>query len=91
MGKYGHTALLATKLIQDGEVSSPNEVWANVASKVFQNKSSRDKSCPKGAYLNLCESRVIVGIPAGTYCRSKKNIKYAIKAIGVLKKSPAMS
>lgn len=88
MGKYGYTALLATKMILDGKVASPSDAWDSAVSKVFQSKSSQKKGCPRGAYLGLCESGVVSGVLAGSYCRSKKNKEYAIKALQILRKSP---
>ena len=92
MGKYGTTALIATKLFQDGKVSSPNEAWELATAEIFPNsKSSQKKGCPKGAYLGLCEEGVIVGVPRGNYCRSQKNKGYALQAVSLLMQSPNRS
>jgi len=88
MGKYGNAAIMATKLVRVGRVSSPNEAWELAVVEIFPNsKSSQEKGCPKGAYLGLCEDGFIVGIPKGNYCRSIKNKAYALKAVSLLKQS----
>jgi len=45
----------------------------------------RDKGCPKGAFLGLCEEGLVRGIPRGLYTQSRKNKEYAVRAVRLLK------
>lgn len=92
MSKYGDAAVLATKLYHDGRASTPNYAWAMAVSTVFPGKKSlQKKSCPRGAYLGLCESGAILGVTMGNYCRSVRNKEYAIIALSLLKENPSLS
>jgi len=92
MGKYGNAAVMATKLYHEGLAPSPNNAWEMAVAKIFlASKSSQEKGCPRGAYLGLCESGAVSGIPAGSYCRSEKNKGYALKALSLLKQDPTLS
>ena len=91
MGKYGYSALLATKLFRDGKASSPNAAWEMAVATIFpDSKSSQEKGCPRDAYLGLCESGSVAGIPKGNYCRSAKNKGYALKALSLLIQNPTI-
>lgn len=62
------------------------------ASKIFaQSPSSRDKSCPRDAFLGLCEHGCVVGVAQGNYTRSVSNKRYAVAAVAILKKNPELS
>lgn len=92
MGKYGDAAVMATKLCRERKALSPNSAWEMAVEKVFpSSESSRVKGCPRGAYLGLCESGAVSGIPDGGYCRSEKNKKYALKALALLRQEPKLS
>jgi len=92
MGKYGNAAVMAAKLYREGLASSPNNAWELAMIKIFpSSKSSQVKGCPRGAFLGLCESGAISGIPEGTYCRAEKNKGYVLKALGLLRKEPHLS
>lgn len=88
MGKYGDAAIIATETLQSGKHNSPREAWNSAVSQVFPTKSSQDKGCPRGAFLGLCETGLIKGVPAGEYCKSIKNKEYAIAALDILKANP---
>lgn len=84
MNKYAIIALKAIELVQKTLIS-PNNAWDEIAAEVFYNSpSSRDKGCPKGAFLGLCEEGMVKGIPVGNYTMSVKNKKYAILAVKYL-------
>ncbi len=92
MGKYGNAAVMAVKLYQDGLATTPNDAWESAVVNIFpSSKSAQVKGCPRGAFLGLCESGAISGIPQGSYCRAEKNKKYALKALGILRKEPHLS
>jgi hypothetical protein len=46
--------------------------------------SAREKGCPRGAFLGLCEEGLVKGIPAGRYTSSKDNKDYAVRAAALL-------
>jgi hypothetical protein len=92
MGKYGEAAVLAANLYREGTAVSPNQAWAIAVKKILSSsESSREKGCPRGTFLGLCETGVISGIPNGSYCRSIKNKKYALKALELLRNEPILA
>jgi hypothetical protein len=46
--------------------------------------TARRKSCPRGAFLGLCEEGLVKGIPPGRYASSKDNKAYAVRAAALL-------
>jgi hypothetical protein len=46
--------------------------------------AARRKSCPRGAFLGLCEEGLVKGIPAGHYAASNDNKGYAVRAAALL-------
>ena len=59
---------------------------------MFPNQSaSRDKSCPRNAFLGLAEDGLIVGVPSGQYTRSKLNKRYATRAVCLLRQKPYLA
>ena len=56
MGKYGKTAVIAVNLLRENKTSDPIKAWELASYQVFpDSESSRSKSCPKNAFLGLCE------------------------------------
>lgn len=89
MNSYRKVATRATHMFTTGIVESPREAWSKAAGDVFGvGTSSQEKSCPKDAFLALCEEGLVKGIPNGQYTRSKKNKKYALNAVDILKRNP---
>jgi len=89
MSRYGEVALMATDLVQEHVCSSPVEAWVQAAKSIFPNSpTSQGKSCPRGAFLGLCEEGLVVGVPAGSYTRSEDNKGYALRAVGLLAHDP---
>lgn len=85
---YAKVALKAYCLIvNDNE--KPRDAWNISLKAVFpDSKSSQDKSCPRSAFLGLCQEGLLVDIPSGNYTRSVKNKGYAIEALKVLQQKP---
>lgn len=80
---YGEVAIIVAKA-----KGNPAGNWKLEAKKAFPDSiSSQKKSCPKSAFLGLCENGLIKGIPEGEYTRSIDNKAYAIKAIKILKQT----
>jgi hypothetical protein len=92
MGNYGEASKIATNLIIDGKASSPLEAWEEAVSQVFPNSESyRGKGCPKNTFMGLCEEGLVLGVSPGNYTKSKKNKKYGLRAIEILKKNPSLA
>jgi hypothetical protein len=92
MGKYGDTAIMATKMFLEGRAASPIQAWDSAVRKIFPNrKSSQEKGCPRAAFLGLCENGEINNIPEGSYCQSILNKKYAVDAVRLLRKNHVCS
>lgn len=92
MGDYGVASVNATKLVRSGQYKSPVTAWqAAVLSQFPTSKSSQNKGCPKGAYLGLCETDLVYGIPVGKYTKSQKNKLYAVLALIQLCNDPTLA
>ena len=90
MSDYGELAKRAASMARKG--ISPVEAWESSAKKIFPTqKSSREKGCPKCAFLGLAEEGLIKGVPAGRYTTSKDNKRYALAAIDLLRANPPLS
>ena len=91
MGKYGKVAEVAINEMRSNPVITPEDAWKKAASSVFpESESSQNKGCPRGAFLGLCESGLIKGIPSGEHTRSESNKLYALKAVSILKENPEL-
>ena len=87
--KYGLVAKEAVSISKKPIIS-----WAEAVSTYFSSESSRQKACPRNAFLGLCEAGLVKGIKAGVYLKSKNenlNKKYAIIAVEILKENPSLS
>jgi hypothetical protein len=63
MGKYGETAIRTAKLLRSG-AESAEDAWHRVAAEVFPDApEARKKTCPREAFLGLCQEGMLVGIP----------------------------
>ena len=92
MNKYAQAAIEATKICSEDKQISPRMAWDQVTSLIFgKDTSSQKKGCPRDAFLGLCEEGLVKGIPAGNYCNSLKNKRYALSAVALLKKDSAIS
>jgi len=89
MTKYEEAAVQAIKIIQNSETMSPIEAWEKATKIIFgNNPSAQKKSCPRDAFLGLCDAGLIKGVTKGSYTKSVKNKQYAIEAVDILKKNP---
>src|SRR5260370_15417165 len=88
MGKFGQAAILATECVASKGLA-PREAWDFGIAQLSASASSQVKSCPRNAYLGLCEAGVVVGIKAGPYgAPNNKNGQYALNAYRILKSNP---
>lgn len=88
MGDYGEVAVEVTKRISGKERFDIYRMWERIVRENFQTESLIRNTSPRGVYLGLCESGLIVGIEAGKYCKKclKQNKGYALTAVELLKK-----
>jgi len=92
MGKYGTAAIEAVRLYSRGLVASPREAWEQATIKAFGlGTPSQCKSCPRDAFLGLCEEGLVKGVEPGDYTRSRKNKRYAVDAVAILEQHPSLS
>jgi hypothetical protein len=90
MNAYGSIGVRATGLIRRGE--TPAEAWRIAAREEFPDmEPSQKKSCPRGAFLGLCEDGFVIGVPRGTYTRSRDNKQYAVEAASRLRRDPRLA
>lgn len=92
MSNYNKYGLVAINVVKSG--NEPIIGQKNAIKKVYKTKSSREKGCPKSAFLGLCEDGLVRGIKASKYLINSKtnlNKKYALLAITFLSKNPELS
>ena len=86
MGKYGSTAIRTATLLAAGAESAEG-AWSEVAAKVFPDApEARKKTCPREAFLGLCQEGLLVGVPH-TVCRredGRRNRLYSVTAANLL-------
>lgn len=88
MGKFGDAAVMAVQLILKGDAHFPDDAWYEATGRIFgEGSASRSKSCPKGAFLGLCEEGYVKGIPKGSYTESFHNKEYALRALTFLREN----
>jgi hypothetical protein len=82
--RYGEAALMATREGSSASIS-PVARWESAMQRLYPSSpTARRKSCPRGAFLGLCEEGLVEGIPAGRYTASKDNKDYAVRAAALL-------
>lgn len=82
---FGDVALEALTNISSQGVAPPT-AWELAAQKIFSpNSTCIKKSCPKNAFLGLCEEGLLRGVEKRKYTRSNLNKAYAVKAVEILK------
>jgi hypothetical protein len=91
-GKYGLVALNAVNKLNNIKEMEPCNAWDEAAAFVFPTQlSSRQKSCPRSAFLGLCEEGKVKGVRSGDYTSSKANKSYATDALALLQSSPNLT
>ena len=82
--RYGEAALMATREVSSADIS-PVDRWESAMQRLYPSSpTARRMSCPRGAYLGLCEEGLVKGIPPGRYTASKDNKAYAVRAAALL-------
>lgn len=91
MGKHGESAVIAARNCKRTS-SSPRSAWTLAVAQIFpDSESCRKKSCPRGAFLGLCEAGFVVGVPPGDYIGPNLNADYAIVALKLLRRDPSLA
>lgn len=89
MGKFGKVAVEATCLLNSAKVSDPRAAWHSAAQALLSySPSMMRKSCPRNAYLGLCEIGLVKGAPRGPWVISDDNKRYAVSAVQHLRTDP---
>lgn len=92
VGKFGRTAVRATELMVAGKCGTATEAWkAAVASEFPGKKDAQKKSCPKAAFLGLCEEGLVGGVKAEECAAGAENKAYAIEAVRLLQREPDLA
>ena len=64
MSKYGTIAVCAAKKVREGNGLCPISAWKTSAEEIFpEQTASREKSCPRNAFLGLAEEGLIRSSP----------------------------
>jgi len=91
MGAFGTAALTAHKLAKGRQPQDSSDAWDQATTSIWGGgTSSQVKSCPKNAFLGLCAAGMVKGVTSGKFTRSRKNMKYAVKAANILKANPSL-
>jgi len=89
--RYGRVAIAAAERLQEGHTSDPAQAWRWSAEEVFSEQpASQKKSCPRGAFLGLCEEGLVRGVAPGKYTRARLNKQYAVEAVRLLRLDPRL-
>lgn len=92
MGKFGKAAARATELMVAGKCGAATEAWQVAVRSEFPGKvDAQRKSCPKAAYLGLCEEGLVVGVRGADCAAGAENKAYAIEAVHLLQGEPALA
>lgn len=86
MGIYGQAAV-QTVLNYDDKMNL-REQWTNAISKETTSKPSIEKSCPKGAFLGLCELSLVKNIPSNDYKAGVANKRHAKELLAIAIENP---
>lgn len=88
MSIYGEAGVRAKQLILESGIS-PADAWEVAVTRMATSSASRVKSCPKAAFIGLCEAGLIPGISARDASRMRnKNAEYALAAGDLLQAEP---
>ena len=86
MRQYGKAAVDAVGLIQAGV--PPTEAWIQAISRYTESEHSRNKGCPRNAFLGLCAAGMVVGVDSRhpeLVGLKNDNGDYAIDAVKLLR------
>lgn len=89
---YHRTALGAVERLHEcGADKRPPDAWRMAAEQELATRSMREKGCPRGAFLGLCASGRVRGVPAGPWTTSRLNAEYAMQMADALQSDPGLA
>jgi hypothetical protein len=92
MSKYSQIALDSVVDLNKNQSLNPVDAWNNNAKVMYPDSlDAQTKSCPKSAFLGLCEDGLVSGVKPGSYTASKLNKGYALAALSHLKSNPQLN
>ena len=92
MGAFGEVAVQSAELVRSGACDSALKAWETAALTVFpHSESQREKSCPRVAFLGLCEAGLVAGVPASVSAKASANKDYAVRAARLLALNPGLA
>lgn len=93
MGVYGEIAVRAWSLAAHEGMSPPTAWVAAVGERypiLHQRKNALQHTCPKCAFLGLCEDGLLRDIAPGKYTTSVKGKRYALATVEQLRANPSL-
>lgn len=90
MSKYGETVIEAVKICHSQSAPDPVAAWKAAVCDFLPTLEGQIKSCPKSAFLGLCEEGLVKGIPRGSYTRGRLNKEYAVQAVALLQSDSSL-
>ena len=82
---YGRAATRAARMLEQGSPSNPEAAWGRAIARETKSSESRRKSCPRGAFLELCAAGVIPGCEARRSLSLGANGEYALRILKVIR------
>ena len=90
MTQFGECAICATEKMKNNTCDDPRKAWDICIFKLSKSEEVRKKSCPRNAFLGLCEEGLVRGVEPGKYNTKSFNNKekeYAFDALKILYKT----
>ena len=85
MGMYGRAAIKAARMLSEGSPSDPAKAWDRAIARETKSSESRRKSCPRGAFLELCLAGAIPGCPSQPSLMRSSNGEYAVQILNAIR------
>ena len=82
---YGRAAISAARMLGEGTTTDPARAWDRAISRETDSSESRRKSCPRGAFLELCTAGVVKGCEGKPSLLRGSNGEYAIEILNVIR------
>jgi len=90
MRQYGEVALRAARLLC-GSTMDSGDAWTAATRALIGSESSRDKGCPRGAFLGLAYAGAIEGVSGAYAADGGNNGRYARTAWKALVADPDLA
>jgi hypothetical protein len=87
---YGRAAVRAAQMLQESTSSDPEAAWKRAITLETESKDSRDKPCPRGAFLGLCGGGHIPGCSKRSAFLRNTNGDYAVRMLRAIQKDESL-